>query len=57
MTAQRYRHDLERPFSSYEAIFDVRLSGDERVRVLLKLLNRQQIPLELPGRQIQRKKQ
>jgi transcriptional antiterminator RfaH len=45
------------PFSGYDAIFDTRLSGDERVRVLLKLLNRQQIPLELSGRQIQRKKQ
>lgn len=47
----------EGPFSGYEAIFDARISGNERVRVLLKLLNRQQIPLELPGRQIQRKKQ
>jgi len=46
----------EGPFRGYEAIFDVRLSGDERVRVLLKLLNRQQLPLELPGSQIQRKK-
>ena len=45
------------PFRGYDAIFDARLSGDERVRVLLKLLNRQQIPLELSGRQIQRKKQ
>jgi hypothetical protein len=57
MTAQMYRHDLEGSFSGYEAIFDACLSGDERVWVLLKLLNRQQIPLELPGRQIQRKKQ
>ena len=45
------------PFKGYEAIFDARLSGDERVRVLLKLLNRPQMPLEIPGRQIQRKKQ
>jgi transcription antitermination factor NusG len=45
------------PFRGYEAIFDTRLSGDERVRVLLKLLNRGHFPLELPGRQIQRKKQ
>jgi transcriptional antiterminator RfaH len=28
----------EGPFAGYEAIFDVRLSGQERVRVLLKLL-------------------
>jgi transcription antitermination factor NusG len=45
------------PFKGYEAIFNARLSGDERVRVLLKILNRQQFPLELPGGQIQRKKQ
>ncbi|MEW6403009.1 MAG: transcription termination/antitermination NusG family protein [Chloroflexota bacterium] len=43
------------PFSGYEAIFDARLSGDERVRVLLRLLNKQ-LPLELPSGQIQRKK-
>ena len=47
----------EGPFRGYEAIFDVRLSGDERVRVLLKLLGRQQIPLELPVRQIKCEKQ
>ena len=47
----------EGPFRGYEAIFDARLSGDDRVRVLLKLLIRQQVPLELPGRQIRRKKQ
>ena len=45
------------PFKGYEAIFDARLSGEERVRVLLKLLKGQQFPLELPDRQIQRKKQ
>ena len=45
------------PFKGYEAIFDARASGDERVRIFLKFLNRQQFPLELPGRQIQRKKQ
>jgi transcription antitermination factor NusG len=59
-------HDLKRgdvvtiregPFSGYDAIFDVHLSGDERVRVLLKLLNLRKFPLELPVSQIQRKKQ
>ncbi len=35
------------PFSGYEAIFDSRLPGSERVRVLLKMLSRQQVPLEL----------
>jgi transcription antitermination factor NusG len=46
----------EGPFSGYEAIFDARLSGEERVRVLLKLLNKRQFPLELLSSQIQRKK-
>lgn len=45
------------PFSGYDAVFDSRLSGEERVRVFLKLLNRQQFPLELSSRQIRRKKQ
>jgi len=42
-------------FAGYEAIFDARLSGSERVRVLLSLINRQQVPLELKTGQIQRK--
>jgi len=44
------------PFKGYEAIFDVRLSGGERVRVLLNLLQKRQVPLELQTRQIQPKK-
>ena len=43
------------PFAGHEAIFDARLSGDERVRVLLKLINKQQLPLDLPSGQIQAK--
>lgn len=44
------------PFAGYEAIFDVRLPGSERVRVLLQLLNSQrQVPIELDAGQIQRK--
>src|SRR3972149_5279810 len=35
------------PFSGYEAIFDQSIQGSERVRVLLKLLARKQLPLEL----------
>lgn len=35
-------------FSGYEGIFDVRLSGTERVRILLSLLDRRQIAVELP---------
>ena len=45
------------PFSGYEAIFDARIPGSERVRVLLELLNSQrQVPLELDTRQISQKK-
>lgn len=43
------------PFAGHEAIFDARLSGDERVRVLLKLINKQQLPLDLPSGQIKKK--
>jgi transcription antitermination factor NusG len=43
------------PFSGYEAIFDVRIPGSERVRVLLQLLNSQrQVPVELDSGQIER---
>lgn len=45
------------PFMGYEALFDGRLPGSERARVLLKLLSKQQIPLELPAGQIERKNQ
>ena len=44
------------PFAGQEAIFDTRISGKERVRVLLKLLRGRQMPLELPSGQIERKK-
>jgi transcription antitermination factor NusG len=37
----------EGPFSGYEAIFDARLSGNERVRVLLKMLSDRHVPVEL----------
>lgn len=43
----------EGPFKGYEAIFDTRLSGSERVRVLLELLsNQRQVPVELDAGQI-----
>jgi len=41
------------PFAGHEAIFDACLPGEARVRVLLNLINKQQIPLELPSGQIQ----
>jgi len=43
----------EGPFKGYEAIFDTRISGSERVRVLLELLsNQRQVPVELDAGQI-----
>jgi transcription antitermination factor NusG len=44
------------PFEGYEAIFDGRISGSERVRVLLKLIQRRMQPVELPAGQVQPKK-
>jgi transcriptional antiterminator RfaH len=44
------------PFDGYEAIFDGRLSGTTRVRVLLEVLKGRQFRLELPVEQIERKK-
>ena len=40
------------PFDGYRAIFDARVSGNERVRVLLKLLQAEKVRLELPAGQI-----
>ncbi len=42
------------PFAGYEAIFDLRLPGSERVRVLIKLLSHRQVPVELGSGQIRR---
>jgi transcriptional antiterminator RfaH len=45
------------PFAGFEAIFDARLSGDERVRVLLEFLNnKRRLPIELSAGQIERVK-
>jgi transcription antitermination factor NusG len=44
------------PFAGYEAIFDVRLSGKDRVRVLLQMLTRRTVPVELSAGQIKKKK-
>jgi transcription antitermination factor NusG len=45
------------PFEGYEAIFDTRLPGSERVRVLLQLLNsKRQVPMEMNASQIRKKK-
>lgn len=40
------------PFAGYQAIFDSRLPGHERVRVLLKMLSDRQVGVELSARQI-----
>jgi transcription antitermination factor NusG len=37
------------PFEGYEAIFNARLSGLERVRVLLKMLSERSLVVELPS--------
>jgi len=42
------------PFAGYEAIFDARLPGTQRVRVLLKLLQRRVQSLELPAGQVRK---
>jgi transcriptional antiterminator RfaH len=41
------------PFSGYKAIFDTRLSGSQRVQVLLEVLRDHQLRVELPARYIQ----
>lgn len=42
------------PFAGYEAIFDSRLSGDGRVRVLLEMLGGKSVPVELWAGEIRR---
>ncbi len=42
------------PFAGYQAIFDTRVSGRERVRVLLQMLRDRQIGVELSIGQIER---
>ena len=42
------------PFAGYEAVFDTHISGQDRVRVLLSLLQSRQLPVEIEGRQIRR---
>ncbi len=43
------------PLAGQEAIFDKRLSGPDRVRVLLNLLQGRRLPVDLPAGQIARK--
>ncbi len=44
------------PFAGYEALFDTRLPGSERVRVLIKMLSDRRVPVELRVGQIERKR-
>ena len=46
----------EGPFAGYEAVFDTHISGQDRVRVLLNLLQHRQMPVEIASRQIRRVK-
>ena len=41
------------PFVNYKAMFDCRLSGQDRVRVLLELLQGQKMRLELSAKELQ----
>jgi transcription antitermination factor NusG len=43
------------PFAGYNAIFDARLSGGDRVRVLLALLDDRQVALDLSEAQLERR--
>lgn len=44
------------PFDGYRAIFDARLSGEHRVRVLLEMLSDQLVPLEMSAAFIEKAK-
>ena len=43
------------PFNGYTAIFDARLPGADRVRVLLQLLKDRYLPVDLPAGQVRLK--
>jgi transcriptional antiterminator RfaH len=45
----------EGAFEGYQAIFDVRLPGTERVRVLLRMLNDRFVPLEIEAALLERR--
>lgn len=44
------------PFAGYEAIFDARLPGSERVRILLKMLQGQSAKMEISASQLEPRK-
>jgi hypothetical protein len=45
------------PFEGYEAIFDLRLEGSKRVRLLIKLLRGQQLRVQIPAKMVKPKNQ
>jgi transcriptional antiterminator RfaH len=44
------------PFDGYQAIFDTKLEGSERVRLLIELLRGQQMRVQVPARMVKPKK-
>ena len=47
------RVEIERgPFAGYTAILDAALPGSERVRVLLQMLARRELPVEMPAQYV-----
>ena len=44
------------PFEGYQAIFDTRLEGSERVRLLIKLLRGQHVKVQVPIKMVKPKK-
>ena len=44
------------PLEGYEAIFDTRIKGSERVRLLVKLLHGQQMRVQVPTKMVKPKK-
>ncbi|MBW8011274.1 MAG: hypothetical protein FVQ83_08545 [Chloroflexi bacterium] len=46
---------IDGPFRGYDAIFDTRLDGQDRVRVLLQMVNHRQIPIKMKVGQLVKK--
>ncbi|MHB1449042.1 MAG: transcription termination/antitermination protein NusG [Bellilinea sp.] len=44
------------PFQGYEALFDARIRGTDRVRVLLKLLQGQLVKVDIPSSKVTKKR-
>ena len=44
------------PFEGYQAIFDARIEGSERVRLLIKFLRNQQVRIQVPANMVKPKK-